>query len=140
MKDSQSIVAAGGLGKEARAVNMRRLGIKVTMGCIATSSLPSSYCPPPHRRRLPAAPRPRAEPRHRAVGAGAGRPGDAIWPLASIRLSCLPRPLLTAHLVFSLHSPPHIAQADRNLDGADCVLWYTLGLTHVVRTEVRTAG
>ncbi|KAI7844182.1 hypothetical protein COHA_002317 [Chlorella ohadii] len=26
-------------------------------------------------------------------------------------------------------------QADRNLDGADCVLWYTLGLTHVVRTE-----
>ena len=26
---------------------------------------------------------------------------------------------------------------DRNLNGADCVLWYTLGLTHVVRCEVR---
>lgn len=31
-------------------------------------------------------------------------------------------------------------QADRNLDGADCVLWYTLGLTHVVRCEVRAGG
>ncbi|KAL4452372.1 hypothetical protein ABPG75_008034 [Micractinium tetrahymenae] len=26
-------------------------------------------------------------------------------------------------------------RADRNLDGADCVLWFNLGLTHVVRTE-----
>lgn len=39
-----------------------------------------------------------------------------------------------------LVTTPRNSQADRNLDGADCVLWYTLGLTHVVRTEVRAAG
>lgn len=33
------------------------------------------------------------------------------------------------------HPPARSALPGRNLDGADCVLWFNVGLTHVVRTE-----